>query len=128
MSQERVFIETLLNQRFNFFLVFFSLVLAGAVNAKVQLHFQLVLTLGAVVTLLFAAVLRRSQEKLELIIDDLRTDPSHPVTIIDKAAKGRSRRKFIGVLIPSICSGILMLAAALSWLGCLAPDIPKPCP
>ena len=68
MSQERVFIETLLNQRFNFFLIFFSLVLAGAINAKEQLHFQLVLSLGTVICFLFASVLRRSQQKLDLII------------------------------------------------------------
>ena len=33
MSQERAFIETLLNQRFNFFLAFFSLVIVGAWGA-----------------------------------------------------------------------------------------------
>ena len=33
MSQERAFLENLLSQRFNFFLVFFSLVVAGVLAA-----------------------------------------------------------------------------------------------
>ena len=87
MSQERAFIENLLNHRFNFFLVFFSIVLAGAVNAKTQTHLQIILGLGSVICVLFAMVLRRSQEKLDLILNDLFTDESHPYTIIDKRAK-----------------------------------------
>lgn len=42
MSQERAFIENLLGQRFNFFLVFFSLTVAGSVNAKAQIHLQII--------------------------------------------------------------------------------------
>ncbi len=116
MSQERLFIETLLNQRFNFFLVFFSLVLAGAVNAKHQIEFQLILTLGAFVTTMFALVLNRSQQKLDLIISDLMTDPTHPVRIIDNLA-GRSggRRQLIGVWIPRFCATVLWVAAVAAW-------------
>jgi len=121
MSQERVFIETLLNQRFNFFLVFFSLVLAGAVNAKESMHFKLILSLGATVTFAFAAVLRRSQEKLDLILDDLKTDETHPIRIIDKRAKGRSMRRVIGIWIPTFCVSVLVLAAILAWINVLHP-------
>ena len=51
ISQERAFIETLLGQRFNFFLVFFALISAGALNARgwpswVQ---SAVLALGAII-------------------------------------------------------------------------------
>ncbi len=120
MSQERVFIENLLNQRFSFFLVVFSLVLAGAINSKAQLHLQIVLTLGAIVTTLFAAVLGRSQEKLDLILTDLFTDRSHPAAIIDSRAKKRgSRRRLIGVWIPRICCLVLIVGAALAWFGVL---------
>ena len=125
MSQERVFIENLLNQRFSFFLVVFSLVLAGAINAKMQIHLQAVLTLGAIVTTLFAAVLARSQEKLDLILKDLFSDPSHPAAIIDKRATlGGSRRRLIGVWIPRFCCCVLIGAALLAWLGVLqAPKV-----
>jgi len=116
MSQERVFIKTLLNQRFGFFLVFFSLVLAGAVNAKAQLYLQLILTLGAVVSVMFASVIGRAQEKLDLVLADLFGDPTHPAAIIDaRAKKGGSRRRLIGLWIPRLCCAVLMLAAVLAW-------------
>jgi hypothetical protein len=125
MSQERVFIENLLSQRFSFFLVVFSIVMAGAINSKVQLHLQVVLTLGAVVTTLFAAVLGRSQEKLDLILADLFSDPSHPAAIIDRRAKkGGSRRRLLGVWIPRFCCAVLILGAVLAWFGELPVPIP----
>ena len=52
MSQERVFIENLLNQQFSFFLVVFSIVLAGALNSRAQFHLQIVLSMGSVVIVL----------------------------------------------------------------------------
>lgn len=124
MSQERVFIENLLNQRFSFFLVVFSLVIAGAINSKTQLHLRIVLTLGAIVTTLFAAVLGRSQEKLDLIPSDLFSDPTHPAAIIDRrATEGGSRRRLIGIWIPRICCVALIAGAALAWFGVL--QVPK---
>jgi hypothetical protein len=125
MSQERAFIENLLNSRFSFFLVVFSFVLAGAINAKIQLHLQVVLTLGAVVTTLFAAVLGRSQEKLDLILADLFSDPTHPAAIIDtRAKKGGGRRRLIGIWIPRICCGVLITGAALAWFCVLTvPEV-----
>src|SRR5690242_9488913 len=102
MSQERAFVENLLNQRFNFFLVFFSLVVAGSVNAKTQVMFDIILGVGAVIGLLFTLVLSRTQQKLELILEDLFTDKSHPATIIDRRTHKLvgSRLRFIGFYIP----------------------------
>lgn len=70
MSQERAYIENLLAQRFNFFLVFFSIVMAGSVNAKTQHQLQIVLGIGSAICILFALVLARSQEKLDLCLAD----------------------------------------------------------
>lgn len=98
MSQERVFIENLLARRFNFFLVFFSIVLAGSMNVKTQAQLQIVLGIGSIICVLFAMVLARSQEKLDLILQDLFSDESHPATIIDRRdSKGGSRRRYLGV-------------------------------
>jgi|SRR6185369_1806474 len=127
MSQERVFIENLLTQRFSFFLIVFSLILAGAINSKMQIQFQVVLTLGAIVTTLFACVLGRSQEKLDLILTDLFADPSHPASIINRRAKqGGSRRRLIGVWIPRFCYLVLIAGAFLAWLDVLR--VPKVSP
>ncbi len=125
MSQERAFIESLLGQRFNFFLVIFSLVMAGALNAKAQIHLQIVLGIGAIVCSLFASVLTRSQEKLDLILEDLFSDESHPATIINKRSKnGGSRRRVVGIWIPRICSGVLIIGFVLSLCGTLHVVVP----
>lgn len=123
MSQERAFIENLLGHRFNYFLIFFSVVVAGFVNSKNPLYGQFILTLGAVITTLLASVLRRSQQKLDLILADLFMDSTHPAKIIDDRAGGPSgsRRKLIGRTIPSICSWTLIVGAVvhLAYLICL---------
>jgi hypothetical protein len=119
MSQERVFEETLLNQRFNFFLLFFSLVAAGSVNARTQVLFDAILAVGTIVCLLLALVLARTQQKLELILTDLFADDSHPATIIDRRVRKRtgSRRRLIGLYIPWICCTILVIGLVLALAG-----------
>ncbi|MBI2843646.1 MAG: hypothetical protein HYX78_09630 [Armatimonadetes bacterium] len=127
ISQERAFIENLLTTRFNFFLVFFSVIVAGAVNAKEQVHLQLVLGLGAFICLLLSSVLGRSQEKLDLILEDIFQDDSHPAAIINnRANREGSRRRLIGVWIPRLCVAVLLIAFVASIVGFLAvPRIPK---
>ena len=120
MSQERAFIENLLSQRFNFFLVFFSLVIAGAVNVKTPNQLPIILGIGSTVSVLLAMVLARSQEKLDIILGDLFTDMTHPATIADKRAKqGGSRRRLIGIWIPRLCCGFLILGFVLALFGIL---------
>jgi hypothetical protein len=130
MSQERAFIENLLAQRFNFFLVLFSLVIAGSVNAKTQTHLQIILGIGLVICSLIALVLRRSQQKLDIILAELFADQSHPAAIVDNIAKrsqlGGSRRGLIGIWIPRLCCAILFIGFALSVLGCVT--VPPPVP
>jgi hypothetical protein len=126
MSQERAFTENLLGQRFNFFLVFFSLVIAGSINAKSQLHFQVVLTIGAIICLLLARVLARTQKKLDLIIDDLITDPCHPIAIIDRRCGPGSVRRTIGFHVPRLCCAVLVIGALLAWSGILKTSALNP--
>jgi hypothetical protein len=116
MSQERAFLENLLSQRFNYFLLFYSITVAGFVNAKNVIYAQIILTLGSVITYLFASVLRRSQQKLDIILDDLFKEDSHPAKIIDDLAKGciGSKRRIIGVVIPTICYLTLFIGALLN--------------
>ena len=99
LNQERAFTETLLGQRFNFFLIFFSLVIGGAVNAKEPLTQALVLTLGAIICICLMLAIGRSQQKLDLIFEIIRRDEEHPFTFIDKLARGPRRRRLIGCVI-----------------------------
>jgi hypothetical protein len=119
MSQERAFNEQLLSQRFSFFVIFFGLCVAGALNARSQLHFQLVLTMGAVITILFARVLHRTHLKADLAIKDLFSDSTHPAKIIDDRCGPGSQRKVLAYYIPVLCCGFLGLGAFLAWTGCL---------
>ncbi|RPH29904.1 MAG: hypothetical protein EHM93_16640 [Bacteroidales bacterium] len=111
MSQERAFIENLLSQRFNYFLLFYSIVIAGFVKTTNLVYAQLILTLGAIITILFALVLERSQQKLDIILKDLFEDDSHPAKIVDDLAGGCSRRRIIGIWIPKICYWTLVIGA-----------------
>lgn len=117
MSQERAFLENLMNQRFTFFLVFFSAIVAGVVNAKSELATKLLLGFGSVMTMLFARVLWRSHKKLDLILDDLKTDITHPATIIDRRAGRGSVRWILGWGIPWLCCGILIAGFVLAMVG-----------
>lgn len=120
MSQERVYIETLLNQRFNFLLVLFSLVIAGVINSKLQIHLQIILTIGSIIIFSLGSVLRRTQEKLDFIITDIFTDQTHPATIIDRRSKRNgSRRRLIGIYIPWFVFIVLVVGAVLAWFNIL---------
>jgi hypothetical protein len=123
MSQERMFMENLLGQRFNFSVIFFSVVIAGSLNSKSRILTALVLSLGALISVLFTRVLARTQEKLDLIIADLLTDPSDPVSIIDaRATKTASKRKIIGHTIPRVCCTVLIVYSLYSWPCVIVPS------
>ena len=64
MSQERMLTEQIVGLRFNFFLVFISVVVAGAVNAKVQWHLLLVLIIGAIISFVLTLALYRTSGRL----------------------------------------------------------------
>lgn len=117
MSQERAFMENLMNQRFTFFLVFFSAIIAGVVNSKSELATKLLLGFGSAMTSLFARILWRSHKKLCLIFEDLKTDKSHPITIIDRRAGRGSVRWILGWGIPWLCCGILIVGFVLAMVG-----------
>lgn len=119
LSQERVFIETLVNQRLNFFLVTFSIVIAGALNTKVQLFFQIIILLGAILCSLLAWTIYRGNQKLGKILKRLKDDNTHPITLIDNETKGPSVRWIIGKFIPIGCSLFLFVLAIISLTGAI---------
>ena len=119
MSQERMLTEQLVGQRFNFFLVFFSVIVAGAVNAKVQLHLQSVLTIGSIICFVLTRALYRTSNRLDVILSILREDNTHPYTIVSKRIGGTGVRKILWQYLPSFCYASLVIAAVLAWCGVL---------
>ena len=91
MSQERVFIESVCNQRFNFFLVFFGASIVGAMNARTPTTQQLILGVGICIGTLLAIKLTGTFRRLEAVIRYIRTDPTHPETIISAELAHASR-------------------------------------
>jgi len=128
MSDERAFVENLVCTRFNFFLLFFSLVIGGMATISNPLHFKIVLALGSVISFGLALAIFRAQIKLEIALKRLsRSKPQHPAHILDQEAKkikrwwNRSTRKLIGCCIPSFCCVVLIMLALLAVLGYLDP-------
>ena len=120
MSNERAFIENLLCSRFNFFLVFFSLVVGGALTTDNPDHVKIVLSAGALISVLFAGTIARSQQKLNIILNDhLLQKEGHPVKTVNDACEGKgiSMRNWIGYGIPLICCLILITGAISAWFG-----------
>ena len=119
MSQERLMTEQLVGQRFNFFLVFFAVLVAGAVNSKSQVHMQLLLSLGAVVSIVFTKALYRTSGRLNVILSLLKEDPTHPYTIVSKAIGGDGVRRTLWRSLPTICTMLVCIAAVASWANLL---------
>lgn len=125
MSQEREFIENLLCQRFNFFVVFFGLIVAGALATRSEILFCAILWIGAFVSLLLATTLFRAQIKLDFILEGFfKNSRGHPATIVHEGCKDEwlgSVRKVIGYGIPSLCTVLLFVGAFLAQFGKLGP-------
>src|SRR6266487_4590644 len=117
MSQERAFIENLLSQRFNFFLVVFTVVLAGAATANTQTKQTGILVLGFLLCFLIALTIYRIYAKLDETLKILHETKSHPVAIIGEKINGRGLKggfeanSFIGIYIPVLSTVILGIAA-----------------
>jgi len=121
MSDERAFMENLVCSRFNFFLVFFALVVAAAVSTSDGVHFNIVLGLGAAISVPFALTIARAQAKLDLALKHLFATDGHPAKLLNEQCCGPSMRKWIGYWIPLACCAALAVGTILAWTGFLTP-------
>jgi hypothetical protein len=125
MSQERAFMENLFCQRFNFLLILFTVVLAGAASATTQTKQTAVLGVGCVFCGLISLTVYRNYVKLMAILKLLHGMSGHPVAIIGMSVKQKGLRglfgvnPIIGILIPFLCTSTLILGTLLSWIGFL---------
>ncbi|HRQ72234.1 MAG TPA: hypothetical protein PLU35_04310 [Phycisphaerales bacterium] len=121
MSHEREFIENLLCQRFNFFLVVFGATIAGILASAERQHLLIVLWSAVPVLWLMTFTLWRAQHKLNLVFAELGGQTDHPAIVINRKAKGPSVRNLIGYGIPSFCSTLVSVALVLAYCGVLRP-------
>ena len=117
MSKEREFMEKLVCQRFNYFLVFFAIIIASAVNAKTQLHFQLILSIGTIISSLIACTIWSANYVLNEIFNNfIWVETSiHPAKKLKGLINYRANmRNFIGYYIPIFCCILLAVGSIFS--------------
>lgn len=121
ISQERLVLETLLHQRLQFFLVFFSIVVGGSLNAKLQLHMVIVFIFGSALSWLLALYVFRAQLRLSTALSIIREDETHPHSVVRKMTNRRSLFSFIIIshYITILCCTALSAGAILSLCGWL---------
>jgi hypothetical protein len=128
IDQERLLMETLINQRLNFLLVFFAFVVAGAINAKSKLILLIILSLGIIICSMLSYIIYRAYIRWDIIMKKILKDPNHPAKIVDRIAKingflkGLSARPIIGLILPIILSSILFISFMLVAIGCYNPS------
>ena len=120
-----MFIENLFSQRFNFFIVIFSLVIAASGSANTQAKLVAVLWIGEILCFLVGLTIYRIYVKLIWILQSLHKIPDHPVAKTGAAMRPLGRRglfgvnSILGVVIPSICCLTLFVGALLASAGIL---------
>lgn len=120
LSREREFVENLYVGRFNYFLIVFSLfVTAGFVNNYESLK-SVVFYAGAVLLFLVWLLLYRAYKKhdriLRLIFRDMEKHPAHQIEKLMQLEGYRPKyrvSKLMGVYIPWVCIGFLVLSGIL---------------
>lgn len=117
MSDERVLTLTLINQRINFFLVFFSAVVAGTFSARSQLQIDIILSIGVALCWVMTLVIFRTETRLQVVLSHILQDKDHPYTVSQRSVgMGRRVQPIMGFIVPSACSSLLTVGAILALL------------
>ncbi len=113
LIEERAFIENILNQRFNFFIIFLSLIANAAIMANKTKYFIPILIFGVIICSLLSLPIIRAQKKLDIYLGEFPND--HPVITVNEKANrgvfGFSARRIIGYAIP-----LIALIFLIGWL------------
>ena len=118
MSQERVLALTLINQRFNFLLIFFSVIVGGAINAKDSGKSALILALGTVIAWFMILAIVLAQKRLRVITMILGQDETHPYAIVTKESGQRiGIQQILSFIVAPLCGFILTVGALLALGG-----------
>ncbi|MFA7229039.1 MAG: hypothetical protein WC061_08385 [Melioribacteraceae bacterium] len=102
--QERTFLENLLNQRISFFLIFFSLIIAGTVFIKSKIFFLAIMSIGVVISWVLALTIFVTVNRLGSL---------------DNKLFARIVRWLIGYFLPFFCSMLITIALAAGAFGYL---------
>jgi preprotein translocase subunit SecE len=115
VNRERVFLENLMQTRFNFFLVVFGLWMVTVASITPKLPKLVFLGFGIVICSLLWLTIRRICKKVIAALGLLGTDAKHPMKQVASAA-GEDRfirwvtsNQLIGYIIPVLCISLFVL-------------------
>ena len=120
MDEERKFLEGLLKDRFNFFIVSAPVYLFGVQAANIS-HAERIwaLAVGLIIFVLFTLALRRTNKLVNETLDILRCKhPQHPYSIISNSAGPFPRANNI---LLGVCYLVVVLAFILLITTCTSP-------
>lgn len=89
LSQERQFMENLVNNRFNYYMIYFGVILVYAFTCSTSTSVVdrcIILSYGSLISFAIAFGVHRVQVKLTHILRRLHKNQIHPVTLVSKAA------------------------------------------
>lgn len=121
-SQEREFIENLLNQRFNFLLVLFSLFFAAGATLDFDRSSGMVMLVGAAVSLLISATIFRAHVKHRWLMKRVYLTADHPARWAEDHTRKMGWKalgsvgSLIGWILPLICTLFLAVAGLMTIL------------
>lgn len=133
LSQERAFVEDLVNKRLSAFLAVFGAVLAGVIATKTAPGFQVLVSwVGWAICARLAQATRRAQVKFDVIMGGLKQCPRHPIRWTEGAMedaginlKSQTARHHVGATVPVMCCQILLGLFLLSCVNLCVSWPPK---
>jgi hypothetical protein len=118
LNQERAFWERMLNQKINYFLGFFVILIIGMAVATTRELTLFVLSVGAVILWVLTVSIINTTRKINFAVKELSKVSNNPTGMVDRRAKGRLARLVLGFGLPIFCSSVITLifAAGISGL------------
>lgn len=119
MSQERQFMEELVYKRLTLFLTVSGALIAGAINLRDSPWIATaVLLAGTILCWILQQTVHRAQIKLDIILQILFADTTHPTGRIEELYNDKNRVRFVGVVVPSgvclILTGFTLVEAVIA--------------
>ena len=121
VNQERVFLENLMQARFNFFLVVFGAWIVAVASIPQKVPKLVFLAFGLTICFLLWLAIRRICQKVIAALTFILDDGTHAATQVHAAA-GRSRiirvrsNHLIGYYIPLLCIVVLLVWGLYIWV------------
>lgn len=122
ISDERVFLENLLSQRLNFFIIIYAAILTGSITTGDLVLRGIILLIGLVITCLLSLAMFRICNKVIVILTILHKTKRHPIRRVGKITERYNKKhhlsypspKVIGIYIPAFLTITILFGLTLT--------------